>query len=317
MHSVLHRYAEGMIKYWKRGEEGPVRQIDAFEPDTWVYVIDPTQDELDVVAEHVALERDLLQDAVDPNEVPRLQHEAGALYLFSRAPSGEGDETRTIPLLLVITDRAVVTVTRKKFSWLERFLHENRAYNTAWRSQLAWRMLLALHARYQNAITDIARRVRSGMAMAHHEITNEDILRLIAYEGVLNDLLGALVPINAILSNIAAGKYLKLYEEDRDLMEDTQLAFGQVTEAAKGQLKTTVNFRDAYSLIATNNLNRIIKLLTLVTVALTVPMVVSGLYGMNVRLPLATHPNVFWILLGSTSLFVVGVLTILWKKRLL
>ncbi|MCC6934262.1 MAG: magnesium transporter CorA family protein [Candidatus Yanofskybacteria bacterium] len=305
-----------MISYWKRTtESGATGQVVGPATDTWAYVTDPTDAELDALVADGVLERDLLQDAIDPNEVPRVQHERGVTYFFLRAPSGQAEGTQTVPLLIALAPTFLLTVSRAPFTWLERFRGEE-TYSTAWRSQLVWRIFLALAGRYQTTVTDIARRVRSNVGVSQ-SIHNEDIFRLVAYEGVLNDMLAALVPTSAILAGVATGKHMKIYEEDKDLMEDVVLSVGQVIEAAKAQLKTTVNYREAYSVIATNNLNRIIKFLTLVTVVLTVPMVVSGLYGMNVRLPLGDHPYAFGFIVTGTIAVVIGLLRVLSAKRLL
>ncbi|HXK36956.1 MAG TPA: magnesium transporter CorA family protein [Candidatus Paceibacterota bacterium] len=307
---------DGMLKYWQRIDEGkPAHEVAGIRLDAWVIAQNPSIRELDELVQMDGLKRDLLQDALDPNEVPRVQDEDGIVYFFLRAPSGQGEAMLTVPLLIALSSTFVVSISRMPFTWLEQF-HAEGHYTTNWRSQLVWRILLALNARYQAAITDLSRRVRWNIETGH-VIKNEDILRLITYEAALNDLLAAVMPMQTMMANIASGKYIKTYPEDKDLMEDVQLGVTQVVGAAQSQLKTTINMREAYSVIATNNLNRIIKFLTLATVALTVPMVVSGLYGMNVRLPFGEHPAAFFIILGSAAAFVVAALMYLWHKKLL
>lgn len=305
-----------MIKYYFRTyQSSSVRETEQLL-DSWVYVTDPSDHELDELVRVNGLERDLLQDAIDPNEVPRVQQEHGVTYFFVRAPVGSGDAAHTVPLLIAISPTFVITVSRQSFHWLEHFLHGTSPYSTQWRSQLVWRMLLELNARYAAAITDIARRVRGNIG-PNQSVSNADILRLVAYEGILNDFLAGIQPMNTILSNVLAGKYMKLYDEDKDLMEDALLGNTQVLESGRAQLRTTINMREAYSVLATNDLNRVIKLLTLVTVVLTVPMVVSGLYGMNVKLPLSDEPHAFFMVVGVTIMVIVGLLRYLWVKKLL
>lgn len=305
-----------MIKYYHRTNESSSVRETSDLTNNWVYVIDPNEEELDELVRLDGLERDLLQDAIDPNEVPRVQQERDVTYFFLRAPSGSGDVAQTVPLLIAIAPTFLLTVSRQPFNWLEHFLHGPATFSTEWRSQLVWRVLLELNARYATAINDIARRVRGNIG-PNQSIQNEDILRLVAYEGILNDFLAALQPMNVMLSNVLAGKHIKTYDEDKDLMEDVLLGNNQVLESGRAQLRTTVNMREAYSVIATNDLNRVIKLLTLVTVVLTVPMVMSGLYGMNVRLPLGDHPLAFFFVVGATIAIVAGMLRYLWVRRLL
>jgi magnesium transporter len=308
-------YAEGMISYWAKANGGGPTPATHLGRDMWAQVVEPSDAELDALASEHGLERDLLADAIDPHEVPRVQEEKGVVYFFLRAPSGEGEQAQTIPVLVAIAPHFLITVAPRPFRWMEHF-RASGAYNTSWRSQMVWRLMLALTSRYQSAVTSIARHIRGSFG-AGISVTNEEILRLVAYEGVLNDFISALTPMQATLENVAAGRLIKVYPEDHDLMEDVRLAMNQVSEAAKAQLKTAVNFRDAYAVVATNNLNRIIKFLTLITVVLTVPMVMSGLFGMNVALPLEDRPDAFWLVVLITLGIVVVLLRVLKHKKLL
>lgn len=303
-----------MISYWQK-TNGVHEALDGFTSDSWVTVWEPTEAELDGLARDHGLERDLLADAVDPNEVPRVQHEGDTTYFFIRAPVGQGEQAHTEPLLMALSPHALFTIGRHPFSWLEQFRARGN-YNTLWRSQLVWRILLELNARYQAAVTETSRRIQGNLTSMQN-IRNEDILRLITYEGVLNDLLASLTPLQVILAGVVAGKHMKLYDEDKDLMEDAVLGSGQVVEAARAALRSATNLREVYAVLATNNLNRIIKFLTLLTVVLTVPMLAASLYGMNVALPLGDHPSAFLLVAGVSVAVVLTMLLILGRRRLL
>jgi magnesium transporter len=54
-------------------------------------------------------------------------------------------------------------------------------------------------------------------------------------------------------------------------------------------------------------LNNRIKTLTVLTILLTIPTVVSSLYGMNVALPLAENPYAFGAVVGIILAAVLGM----------
>lgn len=302
-----------MITYYQRTlESSGVSETDAL-PDSWVYVVDPTEAELDQLVAIDGLERDLLQDAIDPNEVPRVQQERDVTYFFLRAPSGTGEQAQTAPILVAIAPTFLLTVSREPFSWLERFVHGTVGYTTAWRSQMVWRIMMELNARYQTALNDIAKHVRADLASIQN-IGNEDLIRLVRYEGVLNDLLGALAPMNTMLANILAGKLIKVYDADKDLMEDVVLGNGQVLEGARSQLRTTASTREAYSLVTANELNKFIKLLTSLSLIMTVPNLVVNFWSMNIALPLQHNPHMFALMVIST-LAMITALSLLFRRR--
>ena len=66
--------------------------------------------------------------------------------------------------------------------------------------------------------------------------------------------------------------------------------------------------RDSYRAVMDTRLNETIRLLTVITVALTIPTMIAGLYGMNVPVPGADNPLMFWVITAISIVlaFVVG-----------
>jgi magnesium transporter len=110
----------------------------------------------------------------------------------------------------------------------------------------------------------------------------------------LNEYLTSLQSQAVVFRNLLSGKFLPLYEDDEDLIEDLSLGTTELIDLIKSRLKTISNIRDAYSTIMANNLNRIFKHLTSIGIFMVIPTVTASLYGMNLALPVATHPNAFW-----------------------
>ena len=55
---------------------------------------------------------------------------------------------------------------------------------------------------------------------------------------------------------------------------------------------------DAFASVISNNQNIVMKLLTAITILLTIPTLISGIWGMNVLVPFADNQYGFWIVLG-------------------
>jgi magnesium transporter len=245
--------------------------------------------------------------------VPRVQAEEGVTYIFLRMPQNDGERFVTVPVLLAVGSSFLLTVWGTRPTFMEKYLDGRIAYSTDRRSQLILKLWQDINVMYQAALTEISRRVRATMADLG-AVQNRDILRLVTSEGVLNDFLAALMPMHSHMGALVSGKHIKTYDEDSDLYEDVLLQSGQVIEYTKSVLKTTVNFRDAYSVIVNNNLNRIVKFLTAATVILAIPTAVFSFYGMNVRLPIDAHPFAAHIILISTVVLSL-VLVIIFSRR--
>jgi len=63
-----------------------------------------------------------------------------------------------------------------------------------------------------------------------------------------------------------------------------------------------------------NNLNEVMKRLTVITLVLMIPTLVASFFGMNVPLPFGdASPFAFWIILGSSTL--ISTLLVLFFQR--
>ncbi|RMD59430.1 magnesium transporter CorA family protein, partial [Candidatus Parcubacteria bacterium] len=124
-----------------------------------------------------------------------------------------------------------------------------------------------------------------------------------------------LIPTSTILQNLLKGGYFPLYEEDEELVEDLLLSTNQLIEMSKATLKYIVNIRDAYSTIMSHELNRVMKILTSLTIILTIPTMIASFYGMNVALPWATSPLAFVGIILFTLVVSVLLLVLFIKNR--
>jgi magnesium transporter len=299
--------------YYKSVKDNRLDISDKFRPGSWIYVENPTDDEIKSLRKKLNLKSGLVKDALDPNEVPRMEVDKKIIYIFTRAPYSDGGKIFTVPVLLMVGDDFVVTVARKSLPFLQKFTNGRVNFYTTQKTKLFLQLFAEINSSFNEQLTNINRRVRA-MTSNLEKITNEDIIQFVNLEGYLNDFIAALNPTNSILNNILSGKFLKLYEEDKDLTEDLLLANGQFIESSNAILKNIVNTREAYSTIITNNLNRVIKILTALTIILTIPTVISSIYGMNVALPFADSPFAFFLVVG-TAFVISAVLLFIFIKN--
>ena len=121
-----------------------------------------------------------------------------------------------------------------------------------------------------------------------------------------------------MIKKLMRGKYLKLYEEDEDLLDDVLIEMAQAIEMCGIYSSILSGTLDAFASIISNNLNMVMKILTSITIVMAIPTMVFSFYGMNTGvnaggLPLAS----FWlwptlVALGATLI----VTLILYKKKM-
>lgn len=299
-----------MIKYYYkslRTEE--VKELDDYKRGTWVYVEAPTGVELDQLAEKFDLDRGILEDSQDENEMPRLEKEGETSYIFIRfATTDDEGKLITMPLLFIFGKEILMTVSIVRLPSLATFIQGKIDFATTQRAKLVLQILNLVSDHYDTFIAGTSKQVKRVRAhLRRHEIGNQDFIEFVNIEDELNEFISALVPTNATLRRLMLGRYMPLFEEDQDIVEDLLLNNEQSMEACNSNLKSVANIREAYSSISANNLNRTIKVLTIATVMIAIPNLFFSMYGMNVRLPFMGHAWAFAVIIGFSISLLIAV----------
>jgi magnesium transporter len=168
---------------------------------------------------------------------------------------------------------------------------------------------------YETYINTIARQisiVRTRLKV--HEIKNQDFVDFVLIEEELNDFLSAMLPTTALLRRLTLGKYIPLFEQDAEIVEDLLLNNEQSIEGCRAHIKTVANIRQAYATISSNNLNQTMRILTAATVLITLPNIIYGMYGMNINLPFQHEEWAYLFVLG-VSLSISAAIYFLGKHK--
>lgn len=292
-----------------------LEEIDSPKRGSWLRVIDPSKQELDKLEKTYNLDSDLLNDGIDLYEVPRIENDNGNLYIYVRFCRPEGQHTSTHPLLLVVTPDMLITVSRIGSAPVDKLLERTDVITTQ-KVKLVLQILEELNRGYRKHLNAVTKKIIfTRKRLQNTIVSNDDILNFIDVEEDLNEFLAALQPYGIVLHALLDGRYLKLHEEDKDLIEDLQLSASELSELTKSRLKTIQNIREAYNTIATNNLNKVFKRLTSIAIFMAIPTIVGGLYGMNVRLPLADNENAFWLIIIITVMIMLSFVLFFKKKK--
>lgn len=272
--------------YYSRARERALQVIDEPRAGAWIAVTAPDAAQLQLLADQYRLDIDNLEDALDIYEAPRVEVEDGAVYLYTRYCHPEGKEIATEPLLIIYTADYIITVVRTQSDILARLLRDQLEFVTTQKTKLLLHILHEINLSYERQLNKVSKRIlqlRAHMRQSH--INTREFVGIIELEEDLNEFLSALQPQALLFSSLLGGKYLRLYEEDRDIIEDIERSTSELITQLQGRLRTLVNMRQAYDAIATTNLNNTFKRLTSIAIFLTIPTIIGGIWGMNVGLP--------------------------------
>jgi len=206
-----------MIKiYYRNLRDKKIQQIDDFRVGAWVHVEDPTEEELQIVKEKFNLDEGLLRDATDQYEVPRMEVEDEVSYIFSRYPYSKNNRVSTSPILFILADKSLISISKDPFPLLEGFLKRELVYTTQ-KTKLFIQLFALMNNSFNTYLHSISRETRSS-TYELEKISNKDIAQSVNYEQIISDFHLALVRTNVVLKNLLSHKLIRLFEEDRDLI---------------------------------------------------------------------------------------------------
>lgn len=299
--------------YFKTAQDPVLNMCDEPRAGIWTHVVAPTSEEFAHLVELYGLDDTIIEDINDVFEVPRFEHEGALSYFFTRYPYDVQDiDIETAPILIILGESFLITIAQQEVPFIEPFLKGKRDFYTTQKTKLFLEFMSELTVNYDRELTRTRKMVYRDMGRVR-SLRGRDIQRLVFYEQELNETISALVPTNAWLQQLTKGNYIQMFNEDRELLEDLLIDSSQLVDSAKSILKTIQNIRSATEATLTQNLNNTIRVLTATTIILTIPTLVSSLFGMNVPLPLAEYPYAFWLIIVLISTAIA--LTVYFFKR--
>ncbi len=290
--------------YFKQSEDAALEQLEAPRAGVWTHVVAPDEREVQSLIAQYGLEETIIEDIKDFFEVPRFEQEGNASYFFTRYPYDVKDlDIDTAPILIVLGDTFLLTISEQEAPFLNSFLNGRRTFQTTHKTSFFLELLTELTVAYDRKLTRIRKMVYRDMGRVR-SMRGKDLQRLVFVEQELNEMISSLVPTNAWIHQLNKGNYIQMFSDDRELLEDLLIDCSQLIDSAKSILKTIQNVRTASEAMLAQGLNNTIRTLTAVTIVLTIPTLVSSLFGMNVPLPLEGEPHAFWMVV---ALILTGV----------
>lgn len=288
-----------MIEIFHSTSKNPLLQRqEKSKAGSWIHVVDPSEDELKQLADDYNLEHDLLVDATDIYETPRVEQEDGKAYVFARYCYPQGRDIATDPILIIYTSERLFTIQRTKTTVLDRILNNVDPVATTQKTKTFLQILGAINYSYDRNMHKVNKQLLGLRSkLSKEDIKNEYFIEFIDIEENLNEYLSALQPQAVMFRNLLNGRFLPLYDDDKDLVEDLSLSTNELIDLIGSRLKTISSVRDAYSTVMANTLNSTFRRLTSISIFLTIPAITAALYGMNLNLPYAHNPNAFWYIL--------------------
>ena len=307
-----------MIRIYKTNND-KLEQVNEITSNSWIDMVSPTTEEINLVVEKTQIDRDLITKMLDENELPRIENSGDATLVVIDAPvvtEDDEDEYQTYPLGVIMSERNfVVTVSTRKVTVLHDFRHNHvKNFRTAKKSRFLIQILGKTSAEYLKILNNVYKEIESKEDKLEKSTSNEDLIDLLGTEKTLVYFTTSLKENDLVLERLTTGSTVRLYEGDADLLEDALIENRQAIDMANIYRDILSSITGTYATVVSNNLNDVMKFLAGITVVLSVPTIVSSFMGMNVPFGAFGDNPAAWIVLLIASVLASAVV-FLWMKR--
>ncbi|MDH6363944.1 Mg2+ and Co2+ transporter CorA [Enterococcus sp. PF1-24] len=286
----------------------------------WIYVDSSESTTISELQQKYQLSDEMVGYALDRNERARVEYdlEHQALLVVYNVPLKEKQNNHyaTRPMTFIIKEDCLFTFTTKETAHLvpliENLLHQNSNQS---QYSLLFHILFELAGQFFPLIENVNRdRDKLNEKLRQHT-TNQHLLALSDLSVGLVYLVTATKQNAVLLETLKAfDSYRQLTNIEKEQLDDAIIEAKQANEMAALAAQVLEQLSNTYNNLLNNNLNDTMKLLTVWSLLLTIPTIVTGFFGMNMDLPLTD--SVFgWILVVVISLGLsVWLLMILWRR---
>ncbi|KRL10035.1 magnesium transporter CorA family protein [Schleiferilactobacillus perolens] len=257
--------------------------------------------------------------ALDADEQPHVEYDNSTetfLLIYNVLRSEPKDDQPDAPLTFLIKNGHLLVITTKATAHLTKRL---RTILTSLADATPFKALFACLVPLTDRFSPMLRQLdadRRRIAARLHERTNKKALLHLSDLTLRANYLARAAKQNTIVLQQAYAHRQEFSTSEQEQLADVIIEADQVLGMAQVSAETLEHLTDTYNNILNNNLNDTMKFMTVWSLLLTVPTIVTGFYGMNVALP-AQHSPMGWVItLGITGILwlIMGIILHQWIK---
>ncbi len=289
-----------MIKIFKTF--GGNIEIPTFEKNCWINVTAPSKDEINRLRHEFKLPQDVIQDILDTDERPRVEFDDDWSLIIMRIPvenQNNGVPFYTVPLGIFICADFTLTLCMQNNEILP--LENTSPFREQYKGvtdsiNFILRLFMRSGTTYLKYLKNINQQTSTIEQDLEKSIKNRELNKLLKMEKCLVFFITSIKANELVLAKIRNSKKITT-EINEDLLEDAIIENKQALEMARIYSDIQSGMMDAFASVISNNLNVVMKQLTIVSILLMIPTLIASFFGMNV-------PNIFE---NSASAFVIIV----------
>ena len=221
------------------------------------------------------------------------------------------------PITLLVVGEDVFTFHTESTSYVFDEFNDaqmrERLSQAKYVTELLMIFLLYSSQYFQRAVTQLDAERNSLDQKLSDDIDNKDLVELSNIEKSLVYLSSSIQTDLIMLHSLDHSK-LEFTKTARERLDDVLIESNQSAEMIQISQQVTKTLSATSNNMMNNNLNDTMKFLTVWSLVLTIPTIMTGFYGMNVSLPML-HSSVDWIMVTIITIALMIWLVILMRKH--
>lgn len=308
-----------MITYWQIIKNG-LLPLQSFVSGNVINVVNPTAEEISILKNTFKISEDFLADIMDIDERSRMETEDDKLYIIYRVPfynPENGIPYATMPLGIIISHEAFIVIAQHDNDVMSEVFANGGRRISEFQNNSEFLLNIINHStntylRYLKQINYQTNVIEKDLEKS---TKNKELHKLLIMEKCLVYFTTSLRSNLMLINKIKSPKHIHSTNLPEDDLDDAIIEINQAIEMTNIYSDILTGMMDAFASVISNNLNIVMKQLTVITIVLMIPTLVSSFFGMNVPNALETNNGAFFIILGlSIALSVMAAMLIRTKK---
>lgn len=259
------------------------------------------EEEFAELSETLDIPIEFLRDSLDIDERPRFELQDNVKFIVIKTPTENNSFNDsdayyiTIPICIILTHNQVITVNSFDNAAIKKYLNTFEKRSPDKKNIMVLKVLEKVVQNFMEHLKEINNRRNIYEQKLYDSNRNEELLHLMRIQKSLVYFVTALRSNELLMMKMERTNFLSMNEEERELLNDIIVDTSQALEMANIYTNILSSTLDAFASIISNNLNNVLKRLTSITIILSLPALVTSIYGMNVAIPFANSPHAFYI----------------------
>lgn len=293
--------------------DGKVTESTSKDANILVFFM-PDEDEKRLLIDKMQVDEHTLNSSLDPDELSRIEFEPDHIAVIFKRPKNYSAKDQLVfrvasAGLFLFKDKLIMVLPE------EIQLFDGKQFTKCCTLKdvmlkIIYRSIFH-YLEHLKGINEISNELEKKI---NASMDNRYIINLFALEKSL------VYYLNSINSNGVLIEKLKNYasrisfsQEEIEFLDDMLIENTQCYKQADIYSNILASLMDARASVVGNNLNVLMKTLTIITIGIMVPTFVVSAFSMNVSIPLENHPYAFYIVIGLalSSIFILRF----WTKK--